>query len=151
MEFTHTLYIGAVTWTHPAWQGSVYPEDLPGDWMLSYYNTQFQAVFLPASVWQPVDAETWSQWLHDTQPEFVFVLELADATIPLPVTERILTASPEWMARYVWWLDDKPDLRALAQRIAEQTQNGEPLFVFSRQGNVELLQQVSTLKHVLGI
>jgi hypothetical protein len=25
------------------------PDDLPDDWLLSYYNTQFQAVYLPAA------------------------------------------------------------------------------------------------------
>ena len=66
MKFNTFIYIGAVDWTHFAWRQTLYPEDLPEDWLLSYYNTQFQAVYLPASVWQAASATTWAQWLSDT-------------------------------------------------------------------------------------
>src|SRR5512143_2109420 len=69
--------VGAAGWLYPSWRSGFYPEGLPDDWLLSYYNTQFQAVYLPASVWQAVSAKTWGQWLGDTQEGFCFVLEPA--------------------------------------------------------------------------
>lgn len=144
------VLVGAVGWQHPAWRNEFYPDGLPDDWMLSYYNTQFQAVYLPASVWQAASETSWEQWLNDTRAAFYFVLEPADATPAQPAQERVLLATQAWEARHVWWLDETPDLRLLAQRIAQQATTGEPLFVFSRSGNLGLLQQANTLRQVMG-
>ena len=141
--------VGAVHWDHPAWRGSFYPDGLPDDWMLSYYNTQFQAVWLPAAVWQDASEATWAQWLNDTQDGFQFVLEAGEGKVGMPASPRVVLAAPEWAAAHVWWLDEAPDLRALAQRILHQARSGEPLFVFSRSGDVSLLEQVNTLKQVM--
>jgi hypothetical protein len=144
------VLVGAAGWQHPAWQGSFYPDDLPQDWQLSYYNTRFQAVYLPAAVWQGASEATWAQWLFDTRDGFYFVLEAgATASIP-PASERVLLATPAWQADHLWWLDEAPDLRALAQRISRQAVSGEPLFVFSRSGDLGLLEQAATLKQVMG-
>lgn len=150
MQTNQLVLVGAVNWVHPAWRGSFYPAGLPDDWLLSYYNTQFQAVYLPACVWQPVSETTWAQWLDDTQEGFYFVLEPAETGADKPASERVLLATPAWAAGHVWWLDEAPDLRALAQRIAQQVASGEPLFVFSRSGDTGLLEQVNTLRQVMG-
>ncbi|MFP5411245.1 MAG: hypothetical protein ACLGG6_09725, partial [Gammaproteobacteria bacterium] len=63
MSGNQQVRVGAVGWEHPHWLGGFYPDDLPPDWMLSYYNTQFQAVYLPAIVWQAAADRTWNQWL----------------------------------------------------------------------------------------
>ena len=144
------VLVGARGWQHPAWRGAFYPDDLPDDWLLSYYNTQFQAVYLPAAVWQAASKATWAQWLYDTRDGFYFVLEPGDAASAKPASARVLLATPEWEAEHVWWLDEAPDLRALAQRITQQATTGEPLFVFSRSGNAGLLEQANTLKQVMG-
>jgi hypothetical protein len=144
------VLVGAAGWQHPAWQGSFYPEDLPEDWLLSYYNTRFQAVYLPAAAWQAVSQATWAQWLFDTRDGFYFVLEPgAPASIPL-ASERVLLATPRWQADHIWWLDEAPDLRALAQRISRQAASGEPLLVFRRSGDLGLMEQAATLKQVMG-
>lgn len=150
MKFSTFIYIGAVNWAHFAWRQTFYPDDLPEDWLLSYYNTQFQAVYLPVSVWQTASSTTWAQWLSDTQDGFYFVLESAGLAAVLPASERVLLATPDWEAGHVWWLDEMPDVRALAQRITRQAETGEPLFVFSRSGDLNLLQQVNALKQVMG-
>jgi hypothetical protein len=150
MKFSTIVYIGAVNWAHSGWREAFYPGDLPEDWLLSYYNTQFQAVFLQASVWQAASEATWAQWLCDTQDTFCFVLEADGADAVKPVSERVLLATPAWEASHVWWLDETPDMRALAQRIARQVETGKPLFVFSRSGNIDLLQQARALRQVMG-
>ena len=75
MTSSALVLVGAMNWDHPHWRGSFYPESLPDDWLLSYYNTQFQAVYLPAAVWQTASDADWAQWLQDTQDGFCFVLE----------------------------------------------------------------------------
>jgi hypothetical protein len=59
-------------------------------------------------------------------------------------------ASPPWAAAHVWWLDEAPNLRLLAQRITQRATTGEPLFVLSRSGNLELMEQADTLRQVMG-
>ena len=118
--------------------------------MLSYYNTQFSTVYLPAAIWQTASGATWSQWLHDTLDGFYFVLEPGDTASPKPASERVLLATPPWAAGHVWWLDEAPDLRLLAQRITQHAATGEPLFVFSRSGNLVLMEQANTLRQVMG-
>lgn len=150
MKLSSLVYVGAVNWMHPAWHNGFYPDGLPDDWLLPYYNTQFQTVYLPAEVWQATSKTTWAQWLSDTQEGFCFVLEPADEAVSQPASERVLLATPAWAADHVWWLDESSDLRALAQRIAHQTTLGEPLFVFSRSADISQLQQVNTLRQVMG-
>jgi len=41
-------------------------------------------------------------------------------------------------------------MRALAQRLTQQTKTGEPLFVFSRSGDLGLMQQVNALRQIMG-
>jgi len=150
MQTNQLVLSGAVNWVHPAWTHGFYPDDLPEDWLLPYYNTQFQAVYLPVHTWQEVSEATWKQWLEDTHSGFYFVLQGGSATTAKPASERVLLATPEWEAAHVWWLDEAPDLRALAQRMAQQAAKGEPMFVFSRSGDLALLQQVDALKQVMG-
>lgn len=150
MQNNQLVRVGGVHWANPAWRGVFYPDDLPEDWLLSYYNTQFQTVFLPASVWQGVSDSTWAQWLYDTQEEFCFVLGYSGANAIKPPSERMLLANPAWEKEHIWWVDEAPDMRALAQRITQQATAGEPLFVFSRSGDLALLQQVNSLKQVMG-
>lgn len=117
---------------------------------MSYYNSQFNAVYLPAAVWQAASEATWAQWLYETLDGFYFVLEPGNADSAQPVSERVLMATPSWEAEHVWWLGEEPDLRALAQRITRQASTGAPLFVFSRSGSLELMERASTLVQVMG-
>ena len=144
------VLVGAAGWLHPAWRSGFYPEGLPDDWLLSYYNTQFSAVYLPAVVWQAASDSVWAQWLHDTQDGFHFVLEPGEAVPEKPASARVVLATPAWEAGHVWWFDETPDLRLLAQRITQQAATGEPLFVISRCGNLALLEQANTLRQVMG-
>lgn len=149
MTASHLVRIGSVGWEHAEWQGNFYPEGLPEDWLLSYYNTRFQAVFLPADTWRSVSAYDWARWLHDTREDFVFVLEPAPGIEP-PASPRVILATPAWAAGHLWWIDEAPDLRALAQRVATYATSGEPLFVFSRQGSLARLEQAAELVRVMG-
>ncbi len=149
MITSHLVRVGSVGWEHPEWRGSFYPEDIPADWLLSYYNTQFQAVFLSADTWTGVSGADWARWLYDTREDFVFVLEPAPGVEP-PASLRVMQAAPAWAAGHLWWIDETPDLRALAQRITAHAASGEPLFVFSREGSLARLGQAAELVRVMG-
>jgi hypothetical protein len=145
---TYLICTGAEDWLHSDWRGGFYPEDLPDDWLLPYYNTRFQAVYLPVARWQAASADDWARWLDDTQPGFRFLLEAGGGEIP--VHPRVIEVTPDWAAAHVWWLDEALDLRALTHRASEQAAAGETLFAISRQGNLDLLERVNTLRQVLG-
>ena len=139
---------GAEDWLHPAWREHFYPAGLPDDWLLTYYNTRFQAVYLSAVRWQAASAADWSQWLEDTQPGFRFLLE-SGSVVP-PCDARVIEATPDWCAVNLWWIDTAPDLRELAQYASMRAARGEPFFVISRNGDLDKLEQVATLSQVLG-
>jgi len=150
MKNYYLVCSGAANWAHPEWRGRFYPEDLPDDWMLSYYNTHFQTVYLPFDFWQSATESTWAQWLHETQDSFVFLLEPGDPPASFPVSERIQLASPDWSVEHVWWLDENFDLRALSQRITSRAAKGATLFVIRRSGDLQKLQAVNDLIQVMG-
>lgn len=150
MTASTLVFVGAMGWEHSAWRSCFYPDDLPDDWQLSYYNTQFQAIYLPAAAWQAASEANWAQWLNDTQEGFHFVLEAGQTAAAKPALERVVLATLAWEADHIWWLDEAPDLRGLAQRITQQAMTGEPLFVFSRSGDLGLLEQARSLKQVMG-
>lgn len=72
--------VAAYGWSHPGWCGNFYPDDLPEDWQLSYYSNEFRAVVVPVSAWVGVDMSSIEAWLDDVSQDFVFYLEVADAT-----------------------------------------------------------------------
>lgn len=150
MSPTLLVRVGAVGWDHPAWRGAFYPEDMPEDWRLSYYNTQYPTVFLPASAWQGVPAEVWAQWLYDTRDDFHFVFEPGDPAVAPPASERVHLADGAWAAAHLYWLDAPTDLRALSQRIGAQAASGQPLYVISRSGDLAAMEAADTLRQVMG-
>jgi hypothetical protein len=139
---------GVEDWLHPVLRSLFYPNDLPDDWLLTYYNTRFQAVYLAAARWQAASVGDWSQWLEDTQPGFRFLLE--PGVVPPPSDARVIEATPDWCAAHLWWIDACPDLRELARHASARAASGEPFYVISRRGDLDKLEQVATLSQVLG-
>lgn len=67
--------VGARGWLHDAWAEAFYPEDLPGDWRLSYYSNEFRGVLVPADYWDWAGAEEVADWVEDVAAPFRFFLE----------------------------------------------------------------------------
>ena len=149
MASTDFLYLGSQDWRHPAWRGGFYPEDLPDDWLLSYYNNQFQLVYLTAGQAAAATPDDWARWLADTLERFVFLVEV-DAGLALPASPRIRLVQPDWAASHICWLEAAGDLRALSQRIAAHAASGEALFILSRTGDLAGLHRVDELRQVMG-
>jgi hypothetical protein len=153
---SYLVYPGAAGWEYPAWRGRFYPDELPDDWMLAFYNTQFRALWLPQPVWMAATDDEIGRWVEDTQCGFRFVLETAaggeDAgrTCAAKLAGRGIVATPEWSAAHVVWLDAGFDARALAARIGEQAAQGQALFLISREGDLAVLERARELTAIMG-
>lgn len=147
----YAVLLGAEGWLHPGWAGEFYPDDLPEDWRLAYYNTQFRAVFLPYTAWSGATADEIRQWVEDTQPGFRFVLEPAPAaaaeeTVRALLGERLGGIAPRDDPNLLWF-DAQTDLRQLRAAIDTAA---KPLYLFSRDAHLPTLRQVATLIELMG-
>ena len=79
MANTHCdIIVTARGWSYSSWHGTLYPDDLPEDWQLSYYSNEFSAVVVPASEWVGIDTLEIERWVEDVSDEFNFFLEIED-------------------------------------------------------------------------
>ncbi|HKL78627.1 MAG TPA: DUF72 domain-containing protein [Gammaproteobacteria bacterium] len=91
------IHIGTHDWRFPEDTSGFYPPDLPADWQLEYYTTQFHALELPPLTGLP-EAATVEEWDAQT---------LEDAALAVPLTG-------EWAVRLASGGDLGPLARALA-------------------------------------
>jgi hypothetical protein len=156
--------LGALDWRFPAWRGGFYPADMPEEWQLTYFNTQYNCTFLEQSVWRQVSAADMTQWHADTHERFRFLLE-ADATHTLPpeLADKALLISRS-DARIVWFNRDT-SLKELAARLTPNTllpdtnspkllsseTAGSVQYLISQDGSLEQLERVATLLEVMGL
>jgi len=148
-----SVYLGAVGWKHAQWENDLYPGDLPEDWQLAFYNSQFRCVYLPCSMWQEASDAEVSSWLQETREGFRFVLQMPKK----PDGETLRRAKrfgergvPEGQVD-IEWLEGVADLRGLAKRLQKAANEGAPLFLISRDGMLAQLRQVSELMEVLKV
>ncbi len=148
----YLVYSGTVGWDAEVLK-NVYPEDLPKDWKLSFYNTQFRCVFLPLESWSLANEQQIQIWLNDTQEGFRFLLGGAiDENAGLMRKAACFGAKGvlEHEAQIVW-LDGKVDMRALAARMQALSGHGQPLFVIARGIGSAELAQLNELISILGM
>lgn len=142
------VFLGALGWEWPEWAQRFYPEDMPEDWRLTFYNTQFNCVFLPASQWRGVSEGTLEQWAEDTHEQFLFLLEGGEGeAIPRPLQARALCISSQ--DGRISWFDGETDLKRLAESLGQRG-NG-PRFLISRDGNLSQVEKVRTLLGLMGM
>lgn len=149
----YIVYQGTLGWSHDAWMGDFYPEDMPEDWQLSFYNTQFRCVYLPFEQWRHATDEEVAGWLCDTQEGFRFVLG-----VPRQLGEDDKRKAGRFGKRAIQeddanviWIEDEPDLRELARHMQSAAKNGRPLFLISREAALGALRSISELMQVLGV
>ena len=75
MTNDYRIRFGTVGWQHPQWSDNFYPEDLPEDWLLSFYGNEFPVVAVPSSIWSDDPAEQIEEWLENSDEHFQFVFE----------------------------------------------------------------------------
>ena len=151
---TYRCYLGAIGWDHAAWIGAFYPEDLPPEWRLSYYNTSFECVYLPYALWSKTPLETLAAWREETLDHFCFLLEAppvvsnVDKTRIAALSNKALIVTPH-AAPTIIWLELGADLKQLAQTLQAQTAV-PPLYLISVSNDYAQLEQARTLLEVLG-
>ncbi len=147
------MYLGSVGWVHPEWQGDFYPEDMPEDWQLAFYNSQFRCVYLPFEQWRKSSDAEIKNWLQEAREGFVFVLQKADDSDD--ETSRLAQC---FGAKGIFsdqielvWLEEETDMRQLAQRMQKSVQSGIPLFLIARDSSLTHMRQVKELMDVVGV
>lgn len=147
-ELGQAVFLGALGWEWPGWAQRFYPEDMPEEWQLTFYNTQFNCVFLPASQWRGLPEETLGQWAEDTHEQFLFLLEGEEGeTVPRSLQGRALCISSQ--DERISWFDGETNLKRLAEGFGQRG-NG-PRFVISRDGDLSQLEKVRTLLGLMGM
>lgn len=153
---TYYCHLGAIGWDHDAWVGGFYPDDMPPEWRLSYYNTHFECVLLPYRDWSARGIDELNSWREDTLERFRFLLEhppgaLADedrARIDA-LAEKAVLLGPEENER-VLWFDAASDPRELAAKLQTRAGQGQTFYLLSRDADMAKLTEARTLLDVLG-
>lgn len=152
---TGTVLLGAWDWERPAWDGGFYPGDMPADWHLTFYNTQYGCVWLPQARWSLISAEQARQWRDDTHAEFRFLLEklpiLDDraGAVLAALGDRVAKCCPPDDDELIWF-EAGVDLKLLTEEIREKARHSN-VYLLSRDGHLATLEQVETLLGLLGL
>lgn len=152
----HGVFLGVSDWLQPHWGGFFYPEDMPPEWRLAYYNTRFSCVWLPHAVWSRWAPATVEDWLGDTREEFRFLLE-AGETITAEEQAVLAVLAPRLGGYFqadapdLCWFDSSVDLRALSDVIQARTKAEGETYLLSRDGDIATLDKVGTLLALLGV
>lgn len=146
----------ASDWRHPDWVGGFYPEDMPVEWWLTYYNTQFSAVWLPRAAWLSAPLDEVRQWLADTHAEFRFLLEAVPAEDPRARSRLDLLAPKLDMVcatddPRLLWFEAKTELAGLADSVRSRAAAGQAPVLVSRDGDLDGIERVRTLISLLGL
>lgn len=151
---TYSVYLGAAGWNAPAWLDEFYPEDMPEDWRLAFYNTQFRCVYLERGAWAGLNPEIWAQWANETHESFRFVLESSGsaetdaAAVEAFGGRAVLVASAQ--AADLLWFDTASDLRRLMAQMRAKAADGI-VYLLSRDAELPRLLEVRTALELMGI
>jgi hypothetical protein len=146
------IYLGASDWMAPAWQGKLYPEGLPDDWRLAYFNTQFDCVWLSHSSWSLLAPEVALSWLEDTGDGFRFVLESGDVTSGSDFQAALAPKlAGYWEEGHpgLLWFHAGTDLREFSGLLTSTVHR--PIYLLSRDGDMATIERIRTLLGLLGL
>ncbi len=149
---TGRVYLGACDWRHPAWCGSFYPDDMPEEWHLAFYSTQYSCVWLSRATWHA--ARDFEDWLGEVGAGFRFLLE-GSRQDAADVQEGLVggEAGPLLVADEdagIIWFDVDTDLSELTACI-KASPVSEPVYLISRDANLDSMGQVALLLELLGL
>ena len=144
---TYRTALGTAGWDRPEWADTFYPSDMPHEWRLTYYNTQFHCVFLAAPDWRRAGDDAYAAWAADVHDQFVFLLEDAlPEDLPQALAGRALGVARD--DPRLLWFDRETLLKALATQLAGRV---APLYLLSRDGDMGQIERVRTLLELLGL
>ena len=149
----YNIYLGSVGWEHEDWAGRIYPDDLPAEWMLSFYNTLLRCVYLPYEMWKKATPKAIEGWLAETQEGFRFVLEVPAGFSGSDKTQAGLFGERgvrEDEIKLIW-VEGMPNLRELGSEMLSAYEQGIALYVISRDADPSQIRQLNDLIEVLGL
>jgi hypothetical protein len=144
-----SVTLGARHWEHTSWRESFYPGDMPDEWRLTYYNTQFNCVFLDHACWAGIADDELARWRDDTHDHFVFLLEGDSNTPPPAALGDKAVLLPREDARLMWF-DRATDLKHLRDWLTRVDAPGGRRYLLSRDADLGQMERVSTLLELLG-
>ena len=147
---TYQIHIGAVGWNPDNARG-FYPDDLPPEWRLAYYNNFFSCVYLPYAVWGHADAGMIRSWLDESLSRFRFVLEAPADKPASGLREKLaifgerlgLLAEASGNAGQLLWLEDFSTPQAALQRATDLAGHDKQIFIISRSANFPAMEQLA--------
>lgn len=145
---SRTIRVGAIDWRHPAWAGSFYPTDLPEEWRLTFYASQFNCVFLPARTWREGAASELEQWCDDVHSEFRFLLQSDEISTPSQ-TLGDKTKLIDIQDGRIHWFDKESDLKHLVAEIRAADDDTD-CYLVSRDGDLGQMERINTLLELMG-
>jgi len=157
---TYQFYLGSAGWDHPEWGGAFYPAGLPPEWRLTFYNVAFPCVYLAYDEWSGRDLRDLAGWVEDTLDHFRFVLGTSPAGLTAADRARLEVLAPR--IGLVLGIDDRsdervvslegsPDLKKLAHRLQELGARPGPVYLISRDHNLDAMSRVNTLLEIMGL
>lgn len=143
-----SVRLGVVDWRRDDWAGRFYPADMPEDWRLSFYSSQYNCVFLSAPIWRAVDSADLAAWCDDVHSRFLFLLENDEnSALPEALGERFILI--DVTDDRIIWFDQNSDLKQLASAIQSAPEDRD-LFLISRDANLSQMDRATTLLELLG-
>jgi hypothetical protein len=116
------LHIGAYGWRGARWAETFYPEDMPQEWQLAFYASEFADVLVPAAYWDRTAWPDVAQWCEDAQGRLGIQLEAPAALFGGPDWPRFLADATRLGERLVaTWVSETDPGRAaeLASAVYE--------------------------------
>lgn len=143
------IRVGAMDWRIPGWSGAFYPADMPEEWRLTFYASQFNCVYLDGDAWRLAEPAVLRQWCDDVHSRFVFLVEDDEnLTLPEALRHKAIMIGPT-DPRIVWF-DRNSDLK----QVASLLEAGAPdvdMFLISKDGDLAQMERVGTLLELMGL
>lgn len=150
----NAVLLGASDWRHHHWIGSFYPADMPIEWQLAYFNSQFSCVWLPYAVWSRETPATVREWLNDTRGEFRFILEAGpeegwheNELLGVFAAKLALHCGDDHPG--LIWFDSAVSLRDLAKSLQARASMVGATYLLSRDGDIATMNTVADLLELL--
>lgn len=157
---TYRVHVGAVGWEHDHWRGSFYPDDLPPDWRLAYYNQWFDTVLVPRGRWEQATPEELRRWSEETLDRFRFVLDLGEQPPSDADLQRAAALESKLGMWYpcpgsmdrgaaLRWIEPGESLKELGNRVRQLADRQPEVYLIGRRPDAAFLNQVVTLLELL--
>jgi hypothetical protein len=147
MAADYSVYVGATGWA-PAGACAFYPDDLPADWRLAYYQNRYRGVFLTRADWSAHSRDVWREWAAQTHPGFRFLCESPSSELLSAMDGRGLDIAS--VADDVHRINSDTDSRKLVAVIRDTVARGQRVWLISASGPDASCERAQALADMTG-